>query len=144
MTSFAAFETAAPELAATVRERFTAHRHHTLATVRRDGAPRVSGTEVELAGGELWIGSGREALKARDLLRDGRYALHSHSEDPPDDPTAWSGDVKVAGLAVAQDAGEHLRFRLGVAEASFVRVEGKLLVIDVWTPDGGVRRLERS
>ena len=37
----------------------------------------------------------KEALKARDLQRDPRYALHSGSEDPD----GWTGDAKIAGVA---------------------------------------------
>ena len=36
-----------------------------------------------------------QALKARDLQRDPRFALHSGSEEPAD----WSGDAKLAGVA---------------------------------------------
>jgi hypothetical protein len=146
MPSFSAFEAAAPELAAAVRARFTAARHHTLATLRRDGAPRISGTECEFEDGELWIGSMWQARKAQDLLRDPRYALHSASADPP----AWTGDAKVAGTVEASvregDDGPSHRFRLDIAEASTVAVDeaAKLLIITVWTPEGGVRRIERT
>jgi hypothetical protein len=156
MPSFSAFAAAAPELAATVRARLTATTHLTLATLRRDGAPRISGTEIRFEDGELWIGSMWQALKAQDLLRDPRYALHSGSADPP----AWTGDAKVAGTAqaitdpelverlngeVTQGAPSHL-FRLDVGEASTVEVDeaAKLLIVEVWTPERGVRRIERT
>jgi hypothetical protein len=156
MPSFSAFEAAAPELAAAVRARFTDRTHHTLATLRADGAPRISGTECQFADGELWIGSMWQALKAKDLLRDARYALHSASDDPP----AWTGDAKVAGTVeevtdpelverlngeAAQGAPSHL-FRLDVDEASTVHVDeaAKLLIVEVWTPGRGVRRIERT
>jgi Pyridoxamine 5'-phosphate oxidase len=74
MPSWSDFEAAAPELAARVRERLDAHRHKTIATIRADGAPRISGIEAQVEDGELWIGSDRDALKARDLLRDPRFA----------------------------------------------------------------------
>src|SRR5919107_690839 len=96
MPSWSAFDSAAPDLAARVRERLDAHVHKTLATVRGDGSPRISGTETQLSDGELWIGSMWNARKARDMQRDPRFALHSGS----DDPTAWSGDAKLAGVAV--------------------------------------------
>src|SRR3954453_9739323 len=96
MPSWTEFEAAAPGLAARVRTRLDAHVHKTLATIRADGAPRISGTECRFADGELWIGSMWQALKARDLQRDGRHAPHTGSSDPP----AWSGDAKVAGVAV--------------------------------------------
>jgi hypothetical protein len=146
MPSFSAFEAAAPELAAAVRARLTAGTHLTLATVRRDGAPRISGTECRFEDGELWIGSMWQARKAQDLLRDPRYALHSASADPP----AWTGDAKVAGTAEASvhegDDGPSHRFRLEVSEASTVTVDeaAKVLVVTVWTPEGGVRRIERA
>src|SRR5919107_3710419 len=96
MPSWSAFDSAAPDLAARVRERLDAHVHKTLATVRGDGSPRISGTETQLSDGELWIGSMWNARKALDLLRDPRFALHSGTDDPP----AWTGDAKVAGNAV--------------------------------------------
>src|SRR5688572_2010961 len=94
MPSWSDFEAAAPELAGTVRARLDAHTHKTLATVRRDGSPRISGIETTLVEGELWIGSMWQALKARDLQRDPRFALHSGSDEPAD----WRGDAKLAGI----------------------------------------------
>ena len=67
MPSWSDFETAAPELAADVRARLEAHKHKTIATLRRDGSPRISGTEATFADGELWIGSMWQARKALDL-----------------------------------------------------------------------------
>jgi hypothetical protein len=139
--SFAAFADPAPELAAAVRERLAAHTHHTIATLRRDGAPRLCGTEVQLEDdGELYVGVMPGARRSGDLRRDPRYALHSHSEDPP----AWPGDAKVAGVAVEVDHPEYDRFRLEVREASHVHVEGDLLVVRWWTPEAGVRELRRK
>src|SRR3954447_4322662 len=94
MPSWSEFEAAAPALAAAVRARLDAHVHKTLATVRRDGSPRISGTEATFRDGELYIGSMWRAQKALDLQRDPRFALHSGSEDPPE----WPGDAKLAGV----------------------------------------------
>jgi hypothetical protein len=156
VTSWAEFEAAAPELAARVRARLDAHTHKTIATLRRDGSPRISGTETNLADGELWIGSMWQAVKARDLQRDPRFALHSGS----DDPAEWSGDAKLAGVAEeitdpklvsaingeAAAAGPSHLFRLDLHEVSTVGLddERKALVIEVWTPEGGVRRIKRA
>ena len=96
MATWSEFESAAPELAARVRERFDAHKHKTMATVRRDGSPRISGTETEFSEGELWIGSMWKAVKALDLQRDPRFAIHSATFDPDKD---WPGEAKVAGVA---------------------------------------------
>jgi hypothetical protein len=156
MPSWSEFEAEAPELAARVRERLDAHRHKTIATVRRDGSPRISGTEAQFRDGELWIGSMWQALKARDLQRDPRFALHSAS----DDPDVWTGDAKLAGVAEeitdpervreingpAAGAGPSHLFRLDLHEVSTVGVDEsrKALVIEVWKPGDGVRTMKRA
>ena len=156
MPSWSEFEQAAPVLAQEVRARLDAHVHKTIATLRCDGAPRLSGTETRFADGELWIGSMWQARKARDLQRDGRFALHSGSDDPP----GWSGDAKLAGVAeevtdpervaalnggAASTGPSHL-FRLELHEVSALRLDAAAgrLVIDVWTPAAGVRSLTRA
>ncbi len=156
MPSFSDFEAAAPDLAREVRERLDAHTHKTLATLRRDGSPRISGTETLLKEGELWIGSMHRARKALDLQRDPRYALHSGSDDPP----GWVGDAKVSGIAAEVTDPEtvarivdgkappgplHL-FRLDVREASVVALDETRdgIVVQWWTPEGGVRRTART
>jgi hypothetical protein len=152
--SWAKFEAEAPELAAAVRERFEAHGHKTIATLRRDGSPRISGTEAQFRDGDLWIGSMWNAVKARDLQRDPRYALHSASEDPD----GWTGDAKVAGVAEevtdpervlelnGSEVGKSHLFRLDITEASTVGLdeERKHLVISVWTPARGPRTFKRA
>src|SRR5687767_11771746 len=155
MPSWGEVETEIPELAALARRFLDAHVHKTLATLRRDGSPRISGTEVIFAEGELWLGSMWLAVKARDLRRDPRFALHSGSEDPP----AWSGDAKIAGrVEEIEDAGHkaaiighqggsapaHL-FRTDVTELSVVRLNESRdkLVIESWHPDRGITRRER-
>src|SRR5215213_1397273 len=93
MPSWSVVEDEAPELAAQARRFLDAYVHKTLATLRRDGSPRISGTEVDFADGELWLESMWRAVKALDVRRDPRFALHSGSADPPD----WMGDAKLAG-----------------------------------------------
>ena len=155
MASWSEFEAAAPELAERVRARLDAHVHKTIGTVRRDGSPRISGTETQLVDGELWIGSMWHARKALDLQRDPRFALHSGSEDPPE----GEGDAKLAGVVEeitdpervreingeAAAAGPSHLFRLDLREVSTVRLDDarKALLIEVWTPDGGVRTMKR-
>jgi hypothetical protein len=148
-------EEAAPELAGRARAAFDAHVHKTIATLRRDGSPRISGIEVIFAHGDVWFGSMWKAVKALDLRRDPRFALHSGSDDPPE----WPGDAKLAGVVeevtdperVAAINGHgpsgpsHL-FRLDLREVSTVRLtdDGKQLVVELWTPGGGVRSLTRT
>jgi Pyridoxamine 5'-phosphate oxidase len=153
VASWRDFEEAAPELAADVRRRFDAHVHKTLATLRRDGSPRISGTEVNLRDGHLYIGSMWEAMKALDLRRDPRFALHSGSDDPP----GWEGDAKIAGrmeeitdpervLEVngAAVGPSHL-FRADITEAVVVRLGDPAdhLVITSWHEGRGVTTLRR-
>ncbi|HML00483.1 MAG TPA: hypothetical protein VK428_09860 [Acidimicrobiales bacterium] len=56
MTTWAEFEAAEPAFAGRVRALFEAHKHHTMATIRRDGSPRISGTEVRFEDGEMVLG----------------------------------------------------------------------------------------
>lgn len=159
MASWQDIEAAAPEFAAAVRGFMDAHQHKTLATLRRDGSPRISGTEAAFVDGELWWGSMWKAVKALDLRRDPRFALHSGSDDPP----AWKGDAKISGRAVEVDDPEamaalvraqghepenlgrsHL-FRADIAEVALVRLAetGDRLVIESWAEGRGLRRVER-
>jgi hypothetical protein len=154
MPSWSDFEAAAPELAARVRHRLDAHTHKTLATVRADGSPRISGTETQISDGEIWIGSMWQARKAHDLQRDPRFAIHSGSDDPPD----WGGDAKLAGVAVeivdpdevrarnGEAVGRSHLFRLDLREVSTVGLNDDRsgLVIEVWTPERGVREIRRA
>jgi hypothetical protein len=141
--------TADPELAAHVRRCFAIRKHATLATLRRDGAPRISGTEVDFADdGEVYLGMMARSVKALDLLRDPRLALHCPTEDAPDtDPGSWLGDAKIAGLGVdvsdpSGADGSH-RFRVDVTEVVVTTVDGDHLVIRSWHPGRGVEQRER-
>jgi len=132
MATWSEFERAAPELAAFARERLEAHRHLTIATLRRDGSPRISGIEFEVSDGELWFGSMGQGVKALDLLRDPRFALHSGTGDADQ----FDGDAKVSGRAVEEATeGDSHRFRADIHEVSTVRHGGDPadhLVIDSW------------
>ncbi len=138
-------------LADHVRRCFAVGKHSTLATLRRDGSPRISGTEVEFADdGEIYLGMMPGSLKARDLRRDPRLALHCPSLDPPEsDPAAWLGDAKLAGRGVEVSDptcdDEPHRFRIDVTEVVVTTVgeSGDHLVIRSWHPDRGLERRER-
>lgn len=152
MTSWADFEAQDPAFAERVRERFTSHRHHTMATLRGDGSPRISGTEVDFVDGQLVVGMMGGARRATDLRRDPRLSLHSHTVDPPpegEDPSAWCGDAKVAGTAhetPADDGDEPShRFRIDIQEVVHTRVgvPADHLVIEMWRPGQGLVRIER-
>src|SRR5215217_2840860 len=133
MASWSELEAQAPELARTAREHFDKHKHKTLATLRKDGSPRISGTEAEFVDGDLRFGSMWRAVKALDLMRDPRFALHSGSDDPDD---GWSGDAKVAGRAevVATGEGKSHTFRADITELVVVRrgEPADHIVIESW------------
>ncbi|MBM3463120.1 MAG: pyridoxamine 5-phosphate oxidase [Armatimonadetes bacterium] len=135
----------APEFAAKVQTLFEAGRHKTLATLRKDGSPRISGIECQFKDGDLWIGSGKSNRKAADLRRDPRLALHGPCPDPPDDPLAWPGDAKMSGRAVlvekprAADEPEADHFRIDISEVVLTRVGGMdHLVVALWRPLAGL------
>ena len=138
-----------PEFAARVRARFAVRKHGTMATLRRDGSPRISGTEFDFSDdGQLRLGSMAGAVKALDLRRDPRVALHCPTEDSPeDDPASWGGDAKVAGVAHEEppgDDGSH-RFRIELTEEVLTRVGDPAdhLVIESWHPGRGLQRRQR-
>jgi hypothetical protein len=156
MARWAEIEAVAPEFAEKAQQLFDAHRHKVLATVRRDGSPRVSGIEVSFEDGEVWIGSMPESRKAADLARDPRLALHCASEDPPEDPTAWKGDAKLSGRAVVEDDPARLRamsdggdgsgvlYRIDISEVVLTGMGDPPdhLDVQVWTPERGLRTLQ--
>jgi hypothetical protein len=150
----------APEFARTVQAFFDAGKHKTLATLRRDGSPRITGIEANFRNGELWFGSMWQAQKALDLQRDPRFALHTASADP----SVWKGDARIsgraeeitdpAGLARYRDDSEqelppgsfHL-FRADITVVVLVELGGDppdRLVIRSWRPGRGIRRVERQ
>lgn len=138
---------AAPDLAAAARSCFAVRKHCTLATLRQDGSPRISGSEVEFSDGQVWLGSMPGAVKALDLRRDPRFALHSPTVDPPpDDASGWPGEAKLAGHATevgGRAAGEPHRFRLDIAEVVVTRLDADELVIWSWHEGRGVAELRR-
>lgn len=151
MAAWSEFEKSEPEFAAKVRRLFDAHKHKTIATLRSDGSPRISGIETEFADGELTFGSMPGARKGADLRRDPRFALHSPSVDPPEgNPAGWPGEAKVAGRAVqageltGEVTGELYRADLREVVITGLNEQGTLLVIETWTTDGGLRRIERE
>ncbi len=56
-----------------------------LATVRKDGGPRVHPVCPVIANGGIYVFIGNQSPKLHDLLRDGRFALHSFPSPDVDD-----------------------------------------------------------
>lgn len=149
MAAWREFAEAEPDLAQQVHKLFTSHKHHTMATLRKDGSPRISGTEVEFGDDGLALGMMSGALRAADLRRDPRVALHSCTADPGEDPTGWLGDAKISGTTSEVEdpvggPGSH-RFLIDLKEVVITRVgtPADHLVIETWHAGSGVRRIER-
>ena len=150
MASWAEFAAAEPALAGEVTRRFAIRKHKTLATLRKDGSPRISGIEVEFADGEVYLGMMPASRKLEDLRRDPRLALHSPTEDPPEGhPGGWPGEAKLSGRAVPVDTpdpqAQGARFRVEISDVVLTHLNdaGDLLVVDSWQPGEGRRRIER-
>jgi hypothetical protein len=154
-SSWAAFKVAEPGFAETVQARFEQHKHHILATLRKEGSPRVTGLEVNFCFGELWLGMMPNSRKALDLRRDPRFAVHAN---PGPDDAMEDADVRVCGHAVeeadpdalARFIGEvkppepfHL-FRTELTEVVSTGVENEDLVVRVWRPGKPLRTIHRA
>jgi len=159
MASWSDVSLAAPAFAAAVRAILDAHKHKILATLRKDGSPRISGIEVDFVDGELWLGAMWQSRKALDLQRDPRFALHSATADHGE---AWRGDAKIAGwveevidperkrTVQAASGGAapprpFHRFRAEVTEVVLVRVGDPPdhLVVESWHEGRGLQQVER-
>ena len=146
-------EKEAPEFAARVRALFDAGTNKTIATLRRDGSPRISAIEARFEDGDLKFGMMQDSLKLRDLRRDPRMALHSPTLEPPkENPESGPGDAKLAGRAVEIPPPEDNPhegagfFRVDVTEVSltYVGVPADHLVIESWHEGRGYRRRTRT
>src|SRR5664279_1323842 len=151
MTAWRDVERAEPEFAQRVRGLFDAHRHKTIATLRADGSPRISGIEAAFEDGELAFGSMPQARKGADLRRDPRFALHSAAVDPVEGSEAqWPGEAKISGRAICAPATtegtEGDLFTADIAEVVHTHLndEAAMLVVEWWTPSHGLRRIQRT
>jgi hypothetical protein len=154
MVSWSDFEATEPDFAARVRALLDAGRHKTIATLRADGSPRISGIECEIEDGELRFGSMTGARKGADLRRDPRFALHGPTFHPVEGKEGeWPGEAKVAGRAVpagavAAEEGEEQgeAFTADITEVVVTGLDpaATMLVVESWTPERGLRRVERA
>jgi Pyridoxamine 5'-phosphate oxidase len=155
------FARSEPDFARLIRARFDSHKHKMMATLRKDGSPRLSGIEATFADGQLWLGMMPESRKALDLRRDPRLALHSASVDP----NMADGDAKLAGRAIEHtgddaktaftntlgEAGQEMPdgpfhlFSVDIQEAVLIRLGDPAdhLVIEIWREGQGLSRVER-
>lgn len=150
--SWNSFAQSQPRLAAAVQARFLAHPHHLLATLRADGAPRLSGTNVFITD-EVRIGSMPGARKIDDLRRDPRCSLHS----APLDEKLVGGDAKIDCIATempladtkawlastGHPTGDGVGFILRIVGATLTTVTDGTLIVETWTPSLGARTIVR-
>jgi hypothetical protein len=151
MTAWRDVEQAAPEFAQRVRALFDAHKHKTIATLRADGSPRISGIETAFEDGELTFGSMQNARKGADLRRDPRFALHSATVDPVEGAEAqWPGEAKISGRAISAgpitEGPDGDSFHVDIAEVvhTHLNEQATLLVVEWWTPADRLRSVERE
>lgn len=164
MTTWAAFAADAPETAAVFLRRLEATGMALMATLRRDGSPRISPLEPDVSGGQLWLGSMPGSTKSRDLRRDPRLCLHSATEDKEvkdGDAKLWGRAVEVSTqeertafvASVREKTGNDLDampggfdlFWLDITAASAVQLgaDGEHLRITAWEAGGAERVIER-
>jgi hypothetical protein len=163
MATWNEFADEATEIAELAERRLVATGLMMLATLRRDGFPRISPMEpvvaderLTLHGDRLWLGMMVGSTKSRDLQRDGRFALHTATADK----TLAEGDVKMWGVATPVTDHETLsrfsddifasvghRFEVGTFDAfdvdllgaSSVAVRDDVMYVTTWRPGLGVK-----
>jgi hypothetical protein len=151
--------TAAPELAKKVQSRFDAHGLAMLATIRRDGYPRLSPIEALFTDEEVLLGMMHLSTKAFDLQRDPRLSLHNATEDK----NVADGDAKLVGRAIERIGDDEIErarqtfgaatghppegpmhvFTVDVLELSFLKPAGDHLDIEIWKAGSEPRLVER-
>lgn len=95
--SWKIFEERAPQMAALGVERLNRKIAY-LATLRKDGSPRLHPITPFIGNGMLFMFTEPSSPKIRDLRRDGRYALHCSVDRIEDEPLIEylvSGTAKV-------------------------------------------------
>lgn len=152
MATWQLFNDEAPQLAEVVQARLRAADTHVLASLRRDGSPRVSGTEVFASGPDLVIGSMDGAVKTADLHHDPRFALHTHPARDSADAKLTGRAHEIAGVRALRGFGEQTRppgkarlFRLDMTEVVITEVgdDQQNLLIKRWRPEEGVVAFKR-
>jgi hypothetical protein len=94
MATWAEFERDAPELAAFGLARLEGRVVY-LATLRRDGSPRVHPVSPWIGAGLLMVLFRGHSPKVAEVARDSRYAMHTSG--PSDDHDGVAGEFLVSG-----------------------------------------------
>ena len=150
MASWSEIRAAEPEFANRVQRLFDAGRHKTMATIRLDGSPRISGIECQFTDTDLTFGSMTGSRKVADLKRDPRFAMHGPTVHPEEGKESdWPGEAKISGRAVPAESTAQAAADFFVADITDVvltnlNAEATLLVIESWTESRGLQRVERE
>jgi hypothetical protein len=141
--SWRALEQADPELAREGAERFETGVAY-LATIRKDGSPRVHPVTPTVGQGRLYLFMEPTSPKGHDLRRDGRYAMHSAVGGPEgeggeflifghawpvEDPATRELATELSSY-VPED--QYVLFELGVESALLITYEDDRLVRRRW------------
>jgi hypothetical protein len=117
---WADLERDAPRLAARARERLLDPGVLLIATIRRDGSPRLSPVEPLVLDGDLWLSMLWQSRKAADLVADSRILVHSIVTSRE----GAAGEVKLRGRAIPiDDVEQRGRYREEVATLGWQPVE---------------------
>jgi hypothetical protein len=127
---WAEFAAACPELAALGEQRMRRFEVVLVGTLRRNGWPRISPCEPELAAGRLFLGMMPASPKSLDLRRDPRCVLHSAVADRH----GKQGDFKLYGRALDVQDGE-LRAAYRAAIKARIDWEPEEPDYDLWEID---------
>ena len=148
MTSWSEFAESEPEMSRLGAQRLFAFGPGLafLATVRADGGPRVHPVCVNIVDGDLYLLIGVSPKRA-DLIRDGRFALHSFPAADADDEFYLTGLAEsaadpaivrqVAAAQIARGAttsGDEMAFRLCIERALYSRYKPRGEP-DNWPPE---------
>lgn len=162
MLTYAELEATAAEIAAPLRARLEATGFCLLATLRRDGSPRISPIDVSFSDGGLYVGSMPGAVKARDLQRDPRCALIAPVVD--NDGKAGEGKAFLHAIEITDreravalvarsledtdldldDFVESHMFELRVTGAAWQTLEGETWMTTSWREGEDVRHRRRD
>jgi hypothetical protein len=133
-------QNAQPRLAALVQERLLAPGVVLVATIRRDGTPRLSPVEPFVLDDELWLSMLWQSTKAADLERDPRILVHSivtgrdggegefkirgivRAEQDPDVRDRYAAAV-TASLGWTPTPGRFHLFAVGIEQVTFIRYD---------------------
>jgi hypothetical protein len=154
--TFEKFAVECPIIAQLALERFSRDQLVMVGTLRKDGWPRISPCEVDLAAGELFLGMMWQSTKALDLLRDPRLVVHSVTCDRE----GRDGDIKLYGRVLdiqdpvlrrtfqeairaridwAPEEPEFHLFALDLERASYIKFGGGQQIM-TWDPNRGFRQ----